>query len=284
MSEPTEAPAPPAKAPSNLVVRLATAFTLGPLLLVLLFWGPVWAWAAFLVLAATLASRELLGMTHPADPGSRWLGSIVSGALAWCAYSWREDPRLFFSAVVVVVIFSALVPLVRLGEIPTAALRVLGGISAPFYVGVLLMTLAMLRRDQGATGPAYVFLTLTLAWMGDTGGYVLGRAIGKTQLYPAVSPKKTREGLLGSVLFATGAGILASCTYLPDLPLGHGALLGVFGALLGQSGDLVESLLKRSTGVKDSGALLPGHGGLLDRIDALLVVGPLVYLYTLWFH
>ena len=92
-----------------------------------------------------------------------------------------------------------------------------------------------------------------------------------------------RRALLGRAVGLLGAAALAAVTYLPELPAIHGAFLGFCGALLGQSGDLVESLLKRATGVKDSGGLLPGHGGLLDRIDALLVVSPLVYLYTLWF-
>jgi phosphatidate cytidylyltransferase len=77
--------------------------------------------------------------------------------------------------------------------------------------------------------------------------------------------------------------VLASCSYLPQLPLVHGALLGLLAGLLGQLGDLVESLLKRSVGVKDSGVLIPGHGGILDRVDALLFVSPIVYVYTLWF-
>ncbi len=279
-ADPSSSPAE-GRTRSNLTVRLLTAFTLGPLLLVLLFFGPAWAWAAFLAVAGALATSEFLGMTHPGDAVSRWIGSALSGTLAWFSYEWREDPRPFFTCLVIVVIASALLPLVRLGQIPTAAQRVTGAIAAPLYVGLLLMTLAMLRRDHG---PAFVFLTLTIAWMGDTGGYTLGRAIGKTPLYPAVSPKKTREGLLGSVLFATGAAVLASLTYLDQLPLVPAALLGFAGGLLGQAGDLVESLLKRSTGVKDSGNLLPGHGGLLDRIDALLVVSPLVYLFTVWFY
>jgi len=268
---------------SNLAVRLGTVGVLGPLVLVLLFWGPVWGWAAFIGLSAAVSARELLGMTHPRDGLSRWVGSALTLLLAYASYNALGDPRLFFTVVVVVIVTSALLPLFRLGELPTAALRTLGGMSAPFYVAVLLMTLAMLRRDQGELGPRFVFLTLTIAWMGDTGGYTLGRTIGKTPLYPAVSPKKTREGLLGSVLFSTAVSVIASLTYLSgQLRTLDAALLGFAGALLGQSGDLVESLIKRSTGVKDSGSLLPGHGGLLDRIDALLVVSPLVYLYTLW--
>jgi phosphatidate cytidylyltransferase len=118
--------------------------------------------------------------------------------------------------------------------------------------------------------------------MGDTGGYTFGRLFGKTKLYEAVSPKKTREGLLGSVVFAVGVSVVGSLTYLPQVPLFNAAVLGLIGGVLGQVGDLVESLLKRSTGVKDSGSLLPGHGGLFDRVDALLIVAPLVYLHWLW--
>jgi phosphatidate cytidylyltransferase len=109
----------------------------------------------------------------------------------------------------------------------------------------------------------------------------VGRFFGKTPLYPAVSPKKTRAGLFGAVLGAVSAGLLASLWYAPVLPVLDAVVLGVLSGFLGQAGDLTESLLKRSTGIKDSGGILPGHGGMLDRIDALLVITPVVYLYTL---
>jgi phosphatidate cytidylyltransferase len=115
-----------------------------------------------------------------------------------------------------------------------------------------------------------------------TGGYFFGRFLGKTKLYEAVSPKKTRAGLVGAIVGALGGSLLASQWYLPRLPVVHGLVLGGVSGLLGQAGDLTESLLKRSTGVKDSGSLLPGHGGMLDRIDAVLVLAPLVYIYTLF--
>ena len=121
------------------------------------------------------------------------------------------------------------------------------------------------------------------AWLADTGGYFVGRFFGKTKLYEAVSPKKTREGFFGSLLGACVGAVLASLWYLPAIPLAHSLPLAVVAGGLGQLGDLVESLIKRSTGIKDSGWIVPGHGGILDRIDALLVASPLVYLYTLWF-
>jgi phosphatidate cytidylyltransferase len=186
------------------------------------------------------------------------------------------------TAVMVALAAGAMLPLLRLGEMHTAALRMLATISAPLYVGVLLTSLTLLRVGFAGAGASYVLFALMIAWMADTGGYVFGRIWGRTKLYEAVSPKKTREGLLGSIVFSVAVSAGASFTYLPELPVLHAVLLGFVGAVLGMMGDLVESLLKRSTGVKDSGSLLPGHGGLFDRVDALLIVGPLVYLYALW--
>ncbi|HVR20288.1 MAG TPA: phosphatidate cytidylyltransferase, partial [Polyangiaceae bacterium] len=130
-------------------------------------------------------------------------------------------------------------------------------------------------------GPGLVLVTLMLAWFADTGGYFVGRFFGKTKLYEAVSPKKTREGLFGAMLGSLAGALLAHFTYLPSLGLPAALVLGLVAGPLGQLGDLVESLLKRSLGTKDSGGIIPGHGGILDRIDALLVLAPVVYLYTL---
>ena len=121
-----------------------------------------------------------------------------------------------------------------------------------------------------------------MAWLADTGGYFVGRRFGKAKLYPSVSPNKTWAGLYGAMLGSTIAGVVAALTYLPELRLIHGIALGLVGGVVGQLGDLVESLLKRSVGVKDSGTIIPGHGGILDRIDAVLFVSPFTYLYAIW--
>lgn len=267
---------------TNLWIRIGTTVVLGPLLLLLLFAGPAWGWALLIALSAAQGTFELVTMSHPGDRVSQGWGALAAFLVAGSLAFRTTHAPLFVTVLFAAILGSALLPLLRLGDIKTAALRILGGIAAPLYVGLFLGTLALLRNEQGDRGPWFVLLTLTIAWMGDTGGYTFGRLWGKTPLYPAVSPKKTREGLLGSVVFAALSGVLASLTYLPELSLGGALALGVVGALLGQAGDLVESLLKRSFGAKDSGSILPGHGGLLDRIDALLVVGPLVYVYTLW--
>lgn len=251
-------------------------------MLALLFFGPAWGWAALIIASAGVSGRELLSMTHPKDAVARNVGALLVMLMAAVLYVGSKDPKVLLTGVLLVPILAALVPLWRLGDIPSAALRTLAGMAAPFYAGGLLVSLALLRRDLGDAGPGFVFFALTIAWMGDTGGYTFGRLFGKTKLYEAVSPKKTREGFLGSLVFATGATVLASITYLREVPVLHAVLLGVVGGALGQAGDLVESLVKRSTGVKDSGSILPGHGGMLDRIDALIVVSPLVYVYTQW--
>lgn len=268
--------------PSNLGVRLLTVGILGPLLLLLLFAGPVWGWALLITLAAGQAAYELLSMTHPLDRPSRFVGAGLTSALTYGIFLGRDDPRIAFTTLLAVVLVMVVLPLARLGEIETAALRLMGGVAACVYVGLTMGCLALLRVEA-VGGSWWILLTLMLAWMGDTGGYTLGRLAGKTKLYEAVSPKKTVEGLIGSVIFSSGSAVAASLLYLDDFPLVHAVVLGVLGALLGQVGDLAESLIKRSTGVKDSGALLPGHGGMLDRIDALLVVAALVYTYRLWF-
>lgn len=272
----------PAKTGSNLAVRIVTAFVLGPLVLLLLFRGPAWGWALFIALSTAQVTWEMLSMTHPADRPSRAVGALLAFGVSCALYLADREPRLLMTSVIIVLVVGAMLPLVRLGQIPTAALRILGMTTAPLYVGVLLTALTLLRVGFGDSGPAYVLFALMIAWMGDTGGYVFGRIWGRTKLYEAVSPKKTREGLLGSLVFSMAASAVASFTYLPQMPVVHAVVLGFSGAFLGMMGDLVESLLKRSTGVKDSGSLLPGHGGLFDRVDALLIVGPLVYLYALW--
>ncbi len=264
-------------------MRVLTAAVLAPLVLLLLFLGPTWGWAVFLCLSAAQVTRELLAMTHPHDPASRLAGALLSAGACAASYWGAAEPRLFFSGIVLCLIIGAMLPLFRLGDMQSAAQRMLATMAAPLYVGVLLSCLALLRTGPGADGPRYVLFTLFIAWMGDTGGYTAGRLFGRTKLYEAVSPKKTREGLLGSVVFCVVVSVVGCLTYLPSLPVLNGAVLGLLGALLGQAGDLVESLLKRSTGVKDSGNILPGHGGLFDRVDALLVVAPLVYLHWLWF-
>ena len=152
----------------------------------------------------------------------------------------------------------------------------IGGI---FYVGLLLSYLVSLRIEAGR---GWVYLALLGTFASDTAAFFIGRAFGKHRLAPHISPGKTWEGTIGGVL---GAIILSlALTALLNLSIGYGqaVLLGLLVSIIGQIGDLAESLLKRSTGVKDSGKKLPGHGGFLDRIDSVVFAGIVVYYYVVW--
>jgi phosphatidate cytidylyltransferase len=266
---------------NNLVIRLTTAAVVSPLLLLLLFLGPAWGWYLMVLCATGLAGLEIFAMTHPEDSTSRVVGVAFCMVVSVILYCYTSDARVLVTTLLGVTLLSSLVPLWRLGDLRTAGTRMLSSIAAPWYLG-LLTCLALIRRDMDEQGAGYVLMTLMFAWMADTGGYFFGRSFGKHPLYPAVSPKKTWEGLLGALLGAVFGALLAHFWYLPEIPLGHAVLLGLLAGILGQLGDLAESLLKRSTAVKDSGNIIPGHGGLLDRIDALLFASAAVYVYVIW--
>ena len=130
-------------------------------------------------------------------------------------------------------------------------------------------------------GGHFVILVLVIAWLADTGGYFAGRFLGKAKLYEAVSPKKTWAGAYGGIAGSLLGVVVMTLAFLPWLNWFDVVAIAVIGGIVGQLGDLTESLIKRSVGVKDSGALLPGHGGILDRIDAVLFIAPFVYAYVI---
>lgn len=271
---------PAARVKSNLAIRLLTAAVVVPPLLTLLFKGPAWGFFALVLVATAISASELFRMTHPDDGVARGIGIVTAVGAGAATYVYSSDARALLAMVAAVTLIGLLTPLWRLGDMQSAALRTTAGVAGPLYVGTLLAFLALLRRDGGDDGGKLVFMSLTFSWLADTGGYFFGRFLGKTKLYEAVSPKKTRAGFVGALVGASAGAALASLWYLPALPLAHALPLGLFAGAAGQMGDLVESLLKRSTGIKDSGGIVPGHGGMLDRIDALIVVSPIVYLYA----
>lgn len=225
-------------------------------------------------------------MTHSGDRVAQAACTLVSVAVSWVVYHHDRDPRALLGVLLLLPIFGLMLALWRLTDLPSAALRAMSGVATPLYVGGLLGSLALLRRDAGELGPFYVLLVLKLSWLADTGGFFAGRYLGKDgkKLHPRVSPKKTQIGFVGSLVGATVGVLIAKFWYLQDVPLPELIALGLVAGALGQLGDLAESMIKRSAGIKDSGNLIPGHGGLLDRIDALLIVSPVVYLYAVAWH
>ena len=143
------------------------------------------------------------------------------------------------------------------------------------YLGLPIGAMIALRAQHGREA---LFLLMLTVMVSDTAQYYSGRAFGKRLLAPVISPKKTIEGAIGGFVFGAVTLVVAGAWWLPNLHVAFRALLGVALVALGIAGDLFESMLKRSAGVKDSSALIPGHGGVLDRIDALLFAAPVYYI------
>ncbi|MGA4839320.1 phosphatidate cytidylyltransferase [Streptomyces sp. G45] len=170
----------------------------------------------------------------------------------------------------------------RMTEPPEGYLKdVTAGVFAAFYVPFLATFVAlMLTADDG---PQRVLTFLVLTVVSDTGAYAVGWRFGKHKLAPRISPGKTREGLLGAVAFAMGAGALCMHFMIDDGQWWQGLLLGLAVAASATLGDLGESMIKRDLGIKDMGTLLPGHGGIMDRLDSLLPTAPVVWLLLVVF-
>jgi phosphatidate cytidylyltransferase len=269
--------------PSNLAVRLATAFVGVPVILSLLYLAPPWAFYLLVLAVSLVGAHELFAMTHPQDLMAQVGGVLVSAAASLAVYFRSDDPVAMLAIAVLAPLAALLFTVARPGAVETAALRAFGLGVGPSLVVVPLTLLAVMRRTQQTTGSNAVLLALGLAWLGDTGGYFSGRFLGRRKLSPNISPKKTIEGAIGGLLASVVWAVLGALVYLRGaLPFAHGVALGVLAGALGQAGDLGESLLKRSTGVKDSGSIVPGHGGVLDRVDALLMTSVVVFFYSRW--
>jgi phosphatidate cytidylyltransferase len=149
------------------------------------------------------------------------------------------------------------------------------------YIGAPFALLDFIAFENGEFSAVIVFGLLLLTWMNDTGAYLIGSRFGKTKLFPSISPKKTWEGTIGGIAttFIVAWGF---CAVTNQLRLVDWMVLAIIVSLFGGIGDLVESMLKRSIGVKDSGHLLPGHGGVLDRFDAFIFLLPFAAAYLLW--
>ena len=266
---------------SNLIRRVATAGVALPLLALALFRGPAWVLEAIVAVAVLLGLHEFFGLLAArALRPLRSIGVVLAG-LAFMEVVHPQALSVPIAPLGVVVLLSAV--LLRRDElsasVPAAAATLLGAL----YLGALGGTLAALRTlPPSSEGPWRLTLLLAVVMVADTGAYFVGSAIGRHKLAPRISPGKTWEGGVG----ALAAGVLAALAVrqlgLPGLSVLQAILHGLGVTALGTVGDLAESLLKRWAGVKDSGALFPGHGGMLDRLDSLLFGAPVLYYYFLW--
>ena len=202
-------------------------------------------------------------------------GYGISLAIIWSAFFVGPDLSLNFIVLNLLVI--ALISLFQFKTDQTVLGTLIKQLQGIIYIPVLLSYLVLIR--QSSSGMIWLFVLLAVIFAGDTGAYYVGSYWGRHKLSPAVSPGKTIEGSIGGLLANLVIGGVAKFFFLSELPWGLSLLFFLAVGLAGQVGDLFESELKRSSGIKDSGAILPGHGGILDRIDALLFASPVAYIF-----
>jgi phosphatidate cytidylyltransferase len=263
---------------SNLALRALSAVLLLPLLGALVLWREPLGFGALVVLVSALALVEYAAITLPTASRRFRASVVVLGAgLTAALYLW---PGAALVWLLVAFMGAATLSLVDPGEIPSAGARLGLSTFGVFYVGGLAAPLAILQRDA-AHGRAWVLMAVGVTFGNDAGAYFAGRGLGRHKLYPKVSPAKTVEGGVGGLLASLIIMLAVRATLCPWLTVTDCLCVALPAGILGPIGDLVESLIKRSAGVKDSGHLIPGHGGMLDRIDALLFVTAWTYLYVL---
>jgi phosphatidate cytidylyltransferase len=293
----------------HLLKRVGTAVVLIPIVLVLVLWAPSWALAAVAGLVALLAAHEFLRLSESYQVRPFFKPTYVYIALFFLALAvagGTEKPLVATASFVYgIALAAALAPFVfltigmtraTLGEaLPAAAASTV----AFTYIALPMGFLVQLRQQWA--GAFYVLYLLLIVWAGDIFAYFVGRSVGRHRMSPRVSPKKTWEGAAASIIASVGVGMLLfqharqisqfflglhliqprdGMFSLQNPPLLPVVVLSAVINVAAQLGDLVESVIKRGADAKDSGALLPGHGGMLDRIDALLFAAPVLWYYA----
>jgi phosphatidate cytidylyltransferase len=278
------APPTPAKnhgrAGRNLPAAIAVGVGAGAYIVVSLIFAP-WAFVGLIAVALVLGSREMhhalanIGMTAAIIP--IMIGSVAISIGSYLAGLQR--PPVFSTTSVLLASLALTVLAALIWRMPQGAHGYVRDAAASLmiiaYVPMLGSFAALILAGENGSVRIVTFLAIVI--MGDTGGYVAGVLFGRHPMAPKISPKKTWEGLVGSVLFGTVAVVLLTMFGLGE-PIWVGIVLGVSLVAIGTCGDLIESLIKRDLGIKDMSSFLPGHGGVMDRLDSLLVAAPVAWL------
>lgn len=265
---------------ANLRARLLTALVGIPLLVVLIGWGDPWLVHGFFLLITFGALREYFAMGFPDRPRDQTIGIAFGVAVSSIVFF----PQLTFGELILapllVLMFS--IYIFMHGQVEERLARLAWILLGSLYLGYLLPHWSLLFRLPH--GRAWVFFVLVVIMAGDICAYFVGRRFGTKKLAPEISPGKTVEGAVGYVLGSVLAGCLMGFVFAVGLSWLELVILSALLSVLGQVGDLFESWIKRAFEVKDSGRLLPGHGGLLDRIDSLIFPAVFTTTYLKVFH
>ncbi|MBL8228676.1 MAG: phosphatidate cytidylyltransferase [Bryobacterales bacterium] len=248
--------------------RVLTAFLLIPTVVYVIFGGPPWLFQAVVLLMGAFCFREYASIVAAQGIAIPELAGHAAGVTLVLAPV--ADWRLLLLFTVLAMVWALRASDLR-DALPQASALLLGVV----YVYGAWRCAPYLRTFDSW----WIFFAVSINWVGDTAAFYVGKSIGKHKLAPRISPAKTWEGASGAVIFSVIYGVVLLGWALPGVPLWHIALLSLGANVAGQLGDLAESAMKRGAGVKDSGTMLPGHGGWLDRLDSSLFSMPAVALY-----
>jgi phosphatidate cytidylyltransferase len=253
-----------------------SALVLAPLAVWIVGWSHPYLFNAVIALIALLALYEFLILGRKKGYEIPIVLCILVALFIIAAFVLEEvSVEVGMFTTLLLIPASYVFSKVNLDEaLPSSAVAVMG----TMYVGMLAGCLVRLRNDF-PDGPNLVFFLLLVVWLGDAGAYYTGRKFGRTKLSPRISPKKTVEGLIGGVIMSVITAVIIHLTFFPEFPLLAAIIIGAVLSVAGVIGDLAESMWKRSASVKDSGTLIPGHGGFLDRFDSILFTAPILYVY-----
>ncbi len=256
--------------------RVLTALILIPAIVYIIQFAPLAVCIGVIFLAMLLALQEYLSLVGV--PVSFRVVSSLIAAIATLAPMW---PELSFVLLIGVILLLTLALFSSL-ELAAGFRAAVSGFFGAAYVGGLMGFLIAIRMGKG--GEDFLMMLLVIIWAGDSFAYFAGKSLGRHKLSPAVSPNKTWEGAVAGFVFGIVAAVLCKFAFIPEVQLVHAIGLGAVVGIAGQIGDLCESIVKRAANVKDSGGIIPGHGGMLDRVDSLLFGAPAMYYYLSFFH
>lgn len=246
-------------------------------LVLLLIWAPPLAIKGIMVALAVAGCWELLGLGGEKRFGHRLLAIflVIYGVVG---LSWFKDPKLMFLFFFALIVFAFVSQFAGDLSSETKMRNTYLFLFSVIYMVVPFGLFSMIMDRPHFR--FWMFFAVAATGLGDTFAYLVGRAYGKHKLAPVISPAKTVEGLIGAIFGGMAAGVMLRQIFAVDLPWTVVIIVGAITALMGALGDLSESLIKRGYGVKDSGSIIPGHGGILDRVDAVLFAGPFVYFIS----